>query len=177
MYLLKARSRTDAKYHARCNPQLHSSQPPSQHQLFPPHTFSTLHIRSITRPFGFPRTTSTRKAITVCTMVTATETPGAPVAVANGVAKPKQKLSKNQLRRAKKKQQKAGGSSRESSVVSASESESESVSLFPMACACVQLPSFSCLVCGTRLTLYAYACFYSLGTRKATVKTTSHHAR
>ncbi|KAI5855863.1 hypothetical protein BZA05DRAFT_219781 [Tricharina praecox] len=59
-------------------------------------------------------------------MVTATETPGAPVAVANGVAKPKQKLSKNQLRRAKKKQQKAGGSSRESSVVSASESESES---------------------------------------------------
>ncbi|KAF8252318.1 DUF382-domain-containing protein [Wilcoxina mikolae CBS 423.85] len=55
-------------------------------------------------------------------MVTATETPETPVA--NGVAKPKQKLSKNQLRRAKKRQQKQ--SSRESSVVSASESESES---------------------------------------------------
>jgi len=58
-------------------------------------------------------------------MVTATETPVAPVAV--GVAKPKQKLSKNQLRRVKKRQQKLEGSSRESSVVSASESESESV--------------------------------------------------
>jgi len=57
-------------------------------------------------------------------MVTATETPGTPVA--NGVAKPKQKLSKNQLRRAKKKQQKQ--SSRESSVVSTSASESESES-------------------------------------------------
>jgi len=56
-------------------------------------------------------------------MVTATETPETPVA--NGVAKPKQKLSKNQLRRVKKRQQKQ--SSRESSVVSASESESESV--------------------------------------------------
>jgi splicing factor 3B subunit 2 len=59
-------------------------------------------------------------------MVTATKTPGTPVA--NGVAKPKQKLSKNQLRRAKKKQQKQ--SSRESSVVSTSASESESESVW-----------------------------------------------
>ncbi|KAA8905366.1 hypothetical protein FN846DRAFT_779088 [Sphaerosporella brunnea] len=52
-------------------------------------------------------------------MVTATEPPEAPVG--SGVAKPKQKLSKNQLRRAKKKQQK-----REGSLVSTAESESES---------------------------------------------------
>ncbi|KAF8533581.1 hypothetical protein BDD12DRAFT_477878 [Trichophaea hybrida] len=55
-------------------------------------------------------------------MVTTTETLETPVA--NGVAKPKQKLSRNQLRRAKRRQQKH--SSRKSSVVSASESESES---------------------------------------------------
>lgn len=61
-------------------------------------------------------------------MVTATESPETPVA--NGVAKPKQKLSKNQLRRAKKKQQKQQ-SSREGSVVSGAESESESVRDIP----------------------------------------------
>lgn len=68
-------------------------------------------------------------------MVTATETPETPVA--NGVAKPKQKLSKNQLRRAKKRQQKQttkGGA--------AVESESESVHTFPPPIARVTCANF-----------------------------------